>query len=155
MIVLKDKTFVILAVCVGAFALALLSRFYLTGNFMHVLNVARVAGRAVMGEMAGSGRENFMQKEIGAPVDGSGTQGVYSGIDISNGNSWSESKAPVDVKGYEAHDDNELFQYQNDKFTPECCATGSTSISNDVGCLCLSKKQEKELGYRGGNRKSS
>jgi hypothetical protein len=103
----------------------------------------------------GSGRENFMQKEIGAPVDGSGTQGVYSGIDISNGNSWSESKAPVYVKGYEAKDDNELFQYQNSKFTPECCTTGSTSISNDVGCLCLSKKQEKELGTRGGNRNKS
>lgn len=153
MIVLKDKTFVILAVCAGAFVLALLSRFYLTGNFMHVINVARIAGRAAMSES--SGRENFMQKEIGAPVNSSGMQGVYSGIDISNGNSWSESTAPVDVKGYEARDDNELFQYQNSKFTPECCQTSSTSISNDVGCLCMSKKQEKELGTRGGNRNKS
>jgi hypothetical protein len=151
MIVLKDKTFVILALCVGAFVLALLSRFYLTGNFIHVINVARIAGRAAMSE--GSRRENFMQQEIGAPIDDSGMQGPYNAI---KGNGlWDKSSAPVDVKGYEAKDDNELFQYQNDKFTPECCTTGSTSISNDSGCLCMSKQQEKELAYRGGNRNAA
>jgi hypothetical protein len=91
-----------------------------------------------------------MQQEIGAPIDNSGMQGVYSGLS-ANG-LWNEGGAPVNAKPYEAQDDNELFQYQNEKFTPECCTTSSTSISNDSGCLCMSKQQEKELSSRGGNR---
>ena len=133
--------------CVGAFALALLSRFYLTGNFVSMFNVARIAGKAALQETA-QGRENFMQQEIGAPVNDGGMQGVYSGIDISDPNSGN-----VGSDGWQPHDDKDLFQYQDSKFTPECCTTSSTSISNDVGCLCVSKKDEKELAYRGGNRK--
>jgi len=145
---ITNKTVVVLAVCVGAFVLALASRFLVTGNIFHVINIAKAAASA-------AAREHFAQMEIGAPVNSSGMEGVYSGIDISNGNSWSEATAPVSVlKGYEATDDNELFEYQNSKSSPECCTTSVSSVSNDAGCLCMSKSDEKKLAYRGGNRKA-
>jgi hypothetical protein len=138
---MKDKTTIVVAICIGAFVLALVSRFYVTGNFTQLV------------KLAGAVRENFMQQEIGAPARSGGMEGVYSGIDISNGNSWSETNAPVSVlKGYEAANDNELFEYQNSKFTPECCTTSPSSVSNDGGCLCMTKADEKKLAYRGGNR---
>jgi hypothetical protein len=148
MIVVKDKTMVIVALCIGAFALALVSRFYLTGSFVQMFNVAKIAGRAALKET--TSRENFMQQEIGAPINDGGMQGVYSGIDISDG-----SSAPVSKDGWQPHDDRDIFLYQDSKFTPECCTTSSTSISNDSGCLCMSKKDEKDLAYRGGNRKAA
>jgi hypothetical protein len=55
MFVIKDKTFVIIALCIGAFSLALLSRFYLAGNFVHLFNVARIAGRAALVETSDPG----------------------------------------------------------------------------------------------------
>lgn len=124
---MKDKTSVVLAVGLAAFAVALVSRFLLTG---HVT------------------RETFMQQDIGAPV-GADNEGVYNGIDISNGNSWSQTTAPTPLKSYEAANDNELFAFQNSTFKPECCPA---SITADTGCLCLSDKDEKSLAYRGGNR---
>lgn len=144
----ESKTFIIVAVCLGAFFLALASRFYLSGGFNSVGGLGGVAMTAL-----GVAREKFMQQEIGAPVNSDGMEGVYSGIDISNGNSWSQATAPVSPKGYEAPDDNEIFEYQNSKFTPECCTTSNSSISSDMGCLCLSKAEERRMGNRGGNRK--
>jgi len=146
----QTKTFVIIAVCMGAFFLALLSRFYLSGGFQSIGGLGGVAMTAL-----GVVREKFMQQEIGAPVNSDGMEGVYSGMDISNGGSWSESKAPVPMKGYEAQDDTEIFYLQNSTFTPECCTTSNTSISNDMGCLCMTKAEEKQLGTRGGNRKAN
>jgi hypothetical protein len=112
-----------------------------------VFNVARIAGRAALQETAG--RENFWHQDIGAPIDGA-MQGEYSGIDGSNPHS-----GEVNEDGSKPYDDKDLFQYQDSKFTPECCTTSSTSISNDSGCLCMTKQHEKELAYRGGNKKSS
>jgi len=122
---MKDKTTVVLAVGAAAFVVALLSRFLLS-----------------------AGREGFMQQEIGAPVNDAGS-GVYDGIDISNGNSWSQTTAPTPLKPYEAADDNEIYAFQNSEFKPECCPS---SITADTGCLCLSASDEKSLAYRGGNR---
>lgn len=124
---MKDKTTVVLAVGAAAFAAAVIARFLLTGNLT---------------------RETFMQQDIGAPVGG-GNEGVYNGIDISNGNAWSQTTAPTPLKSYEAANDNELFAFQNSTFKPECCPS---SITADTGCLCLGDKDEKSLAYRGGNR---
>ena len=124
---MKDKTSVVLAVGAAAFAIAVISRFFLTGSVM---------------------REQFMQQDIGAPI-GTDNEGVYNGIDISNGNSWSQTTAPTPLKPYEAANDNELFAFQNSPFKPECCPA---SITADTGCLCLGDKDEKSLAYRGGNR---
>ena len=83
------------------------------------------------------------------PIDGGGA-GLYDGIDLSTGNNmWSSNPKPTPLKPYENANDNELFQYQESKFTPECCPS---SITNDVGCLCATKKEEREWLTRGGNR---
>jgi hypothetical protein len=122
---MKDKTTVVLAVGVAALVAALAARFFLS-----------------------TGREGFMQQEIGAPV-GDSSMGAYDGIDISNGNSWSQVTAPTPLKAYEAADDNQLFDFQNSVFKPECCPS---SITSDTGCLCMTSSEEKKLAYRGGNR---
>lgn len=121
---MKDRTSVVLGVGVAAFVVGLLLRYVFPK------------------------REGFQQMDVGAPVDGSET-GVYAGIDISNGNSWSPASAPTPLKPYEAANDNELFAFQKSTFKPECCPSG---ITNDVGCLCMTDKEEKQLAYRGGNR---
>ena len=123
---MKDKTTVVLMFGVAAFVAAVVARLFL-----------------------GSSREGFMQKEIGAPAKG-GDEGVYAGIDISNGNSWSSTSAPTPLKSFEAADDEmQLFANQNSTFKPECCPN---TISSDTGCLCMSAGDEKKLAYRGGNR---
>jgi len=123
---MKDKTTVVLMVGAAAFVVA-------------------IAARLIMG----SSREGFMQQEIGAPAKG-GDEGVYAGIDISNGNSWSSVSAPTPLKSFEAADDDmQLFANQDSTFKPECCPN---TISSDTGCLCLSASEEKKLAYRGGNR---
>jgi hypothetical protein len=124
---MKDKTSVVLAVGFAAFAAAVIARFLLTGHLT---------------------RETFMQQDIGAPL-GTDNEGTYNGIDISNGNAWSQTTAPTPLKGYEAANDNELFAFQNSTFKPECCPS---SITADTGCLCVSDKDEKAMAYRGGNR---
>jgi hypothetical protein len=127
---MKDKTTVVLMVGAAAFVVAVAARLF--------LNSTSVAGR-----------ETFMQQEIGAPLAGN-DEGVYAGIDISNGNSWSSTNAPTPLKSYEAAaDDMQLFANQNATFKPECCPS---SITSDKGCLCLSSTEEKKLAYRGGNR---
>ena len=130
---MKDKTSVVLMVGAAAFVVAVATRLFLNSTS---------AG-------AGAGRETFMQTERGAPVGGS-DEGVYAGIDISNGNSWSSTSAPTPLKSYEAAaDDMQLFANQDATFKPECCPS---TISSDKGCLCLSTSDEKKLAYRGGNR---
>ena len=122
---MKDKTTVVLAVGVAAFIAALVARYALGGS-----------------------REGFWQNEIGAPVSDAGA-GAYDGIDISNCNSWSSANAPTPLKAYEAADDNQLFDFQNSVFKPECCPS---SITADTGFLCMTSAEEKKLAYRGGNR---
>jgi hypothetical protein len=123
---MKDKTTVVLMVGAAAFVVAIAARLFM-----------------------GSSREGFMQQEIGAPAKG-GDEGVYAGIDISNGNSWSSVSAPTPLKSFEAADDDmQLFANQDSTFKPECCPN---AISSDTGCLCLSANEEKKLAYRGGNR---
>jgi hypothetical protein len=94
-------------------------------------------------------REGFAQQTVGMPLDGAG-MGPYDGIDLSTeGNMWASTPKPTPLKPYENADDNQLFQYQESKFTPECCPS---SITSDIGCLCPTKKEEREWLTRGGNR---
>ena len=133
---MKDKTTVVLMVGVAAFVMAVVARMYLASP--------------VMVWKENTGREGFMQESIGAPTDDNGMAGVYAGIDISNGNSWSSTSAPTPLKPYEAAaDDMQLFANEDATFKPECCPN---SISSDTGCLCLTANEEKKLAYRGGNR---
>lgn len=124
---MKDKTTVLLSVAFAAFCVSLFVRYFLVK------------------------KEGFFQQEVGAPLVGEDT-GSYAGIDISNGNAWSSTSAPTPLKSYEAADDNEIYAFQKSTFKPECCPAG---ITNDVGCVCMSESEEKQLAYRGGNRVSA
>jgi hypothetical protein len=120
---MKDKTTVLVTALAVAFALAVLTQMFME-------------------------KEGFAQQSIGAPVGDS--MGSYGGIDLSTDeNLWSSQPKPTPLKPYEVSNDNELFQYQNSKFTPECCPS---SITNDVGCLCATAQEEKDWVTRGGNR---
>jgi len=104
---------------------------------------------ALLTRLFSNGREGFAQQEVGMPLNGGG-MGLYDGIDLDTaGNLWQSNPKPVPLKPYENADDNKLFQYQDSKFTPECCPS---SITNDVGCLCATKQEEKTWLTRGGNR---
>ena len=118
---MKNHTTVLVMLVAAAFTLALVTRLYVT--------------------------EGFAQQEVGMPVDGAG-DGAYNGLDLSTG-MWASTPKPTPLKPYENADDNQLFQYQNSKFTPECCPS---SITSDVGCLCPTKEEERQWLTRGGNR---
>jgi len=87
-----------------------------------------------------SGKENFTTEFVPMPVGGE--------VSSFQGKASSDPK-PVSLKPYENANDNELFQYQNSKFTAECCPS---AITNDVGCLCATDKEKKDWLTRGGNR---
>ena len=91
--------------------------------------------------------EHFAQQQIGAPTNGGGP-GLYNGIDTER-DMWTPEPAPTPLKSYQAADDNQLFEFQNTPMKPECCPA---TISGDMGCVCLTKEQERQLGTRGGNR---
>jgi len=117
---MKDKTTLLVYLVVGAFVLTLV-------------------GRMLMG------REGFGLQNVGlANVSG---DGLYNGVDAMG--SWTDEPGLAPLKPYEAANDNELFMYQNSKFSGECCPS---AISNDMGCLCPSSKEKREWLTRGGNR---
>ena len=124
---MMQKTQLLVALLSAAFVLALLTRLFATG----------------------AKKEGFAQQEVGMPINGGGP-GLYDGIDLSElGNPWASTPKPAPLKPYENADDNEIFQYQDSKFTPECCPS---SITNDIGCLCPTAEEKKAWLTRGGNR---
>lgn len=96
------------------------------------------------------GKERFMQREVGMPLDMqpvAGAVGVagYSGTPPLLG---SEPK-PVPERPYDMAGDNELFAFQNNKMSADCCPS---PFSGDRGCICLTDAQVAEFASRGGNR---
>jgi hypothetical protein len=45
--------------------------------------------------------------------------------------------------------DQELFQFEGNKVSADCCPS---PFSSDRGCVCLTDKQIQEFSSRGGNR---
>lgn len=95
-------------------------------------------------------KETFMQREVGMPVDMQAVEGSvgvagYSGTPPLLG---SEPK-PVSDKPYEMANDNELFQFENNRISADCCPS---PFSTGAGCVCLTDAQVKEFASRGGNR---
>lgn len=95
-------------------------------------------------------RETFAQREVGMPLDMqpvAGAVGVsgYSGTPPLLG---SEPK-PVSERPYEMANDTELFQFEGNKMSADCCPS---PFSGDRGCVCLTDKQIAEFASRGGNR---
>jgi hypothetical protein len=95
------------------------------------------------------GKETFAQKERGMPldmqsVDGPGVQG-YSGTPPLLG---SEPR-PISLKPYDMANDQELFMFEGNKISADCCPS---PFSTGSGCVCLTESQVASFASRGGNR---
>lgn len=92
------------------------------------------------------GKERFMQKERGMPLDmqAVGVTG-FAGTSPILG---SEPK-PVPEKPYDMANDQELFIFEGNRISAECCPS---PFSSDTGCVCLTDAQISNFGSRGGNR---
>jgi hypothetical protein len=95
-------------------------------------------------------KETFMQQERAMPLDMQSVEGPvgvqgYSGTPPLLG---SEPK-DVPLKPYEMANDSELFAFQNNKISADCCPS---PFSSDTGCVCLTDAQIQDFGKRGGNR---
>ncbi len=100
-----------------------------------------------------SEKETFAQREVGMPLDMqavTGSVGV-SGYDGTPPLLGSEPKA-VPERPYDMANDNELFQFQDNKMSADCCPS---PFSGDRGCVCLTDKQIADFSSRGGNRNMS
>jgi hypothetical protein len=94
-------------------------------------------------------KETFAQRQVGMPLDMQSAEGAtgvsgYSGTPPLLG---SEPK-PVSDKPYEMANDNELFQFEGNRVSADCCPS---PFSGDRGCVCLTSAQIKEFQTRGGN----
>lgn len=95
-------------------------------------------------------KETFMQQERAMPLDMQSVDGPvgvqgYSGTPVLLG---SEPKE-VPLKPYDMANDSELFAFQDNKISAECCPS---PFSSDTGCVCLTDTQIKDFATRGGNR---
>jgi len=95
-------------------------------------------------------REHFAQREVGMPLD---MQSVAGSVGVAGYNGTppllgSEPK-PISDKPYEMANDTELFQFESNKMSADCCPS---PFSGDRGCVCLTDKQVAEFASRGGNR---
>ena len=111
----------------------------LAGLFAQTMSVAPTKEMEV--------KEKFMQKEKGMPLDMQATGGVtgYAGTSPILG---SEPK-PVSEKPYDMANDQELFQFEGNRISADCCPS---PFSSDTGCVCLTDAQRAEFASRGGNR---
>ena len=93
------------------------------------------------------GKERFMQRERGMPLDMQNSEGItgYEGVSPLLG---SEPK-PVPERPYDMSNDQELFQFQDNRISADCCPS---PFSSDTGCVCLTDEQLKLFGNRGGNK---
>lgn len=95
-------------------------------------------------DMEDPSKEKFMQREKGMPLDMQPVAG-YAGTSPILG---SEPK-PVSEKPYDMANDQELFQFEGNRISADCCPS---PFSSDTGCVCLTEAQRREFANRGGNR---
>lgn len=95
-------------------------------------------------DMEEPGKEKFMQREVGMPLDMEPVAG-YTGTSPILG---SEPK-PVSEKPYDMANDQELFQFEGNRISADCCPS---PFSSDTGCVCLTEEQRRQFANRGGNR---
>jgi hypothetical protein len=103
---------------------------------------------------APSSKENFMQKSVGAPMNGPGI-GPYDSVSLDGGVSgWAttepHSAAPVGASPLPSQaEDGKLMFLVGNKVDPDCCPAAFTT---DTGCVCLSEQDKNFMGSRAGNR---
>lgn len=90
------------------------------------------------------GKEKFMQREVGMPLDTQPVTG-YTGTSPILG---SEPK-PISEKPYDMANDQELFQFEGNRISADCCPS---PFSSDTGCVCLTDEQRRQFANRAGNR---
>lgn len=96
-------------------------------------------------------RENFMQKEVGMPMNAGG-MGPYDQVSIGGGVSgWSANEAvPVDSSlPSKPLEENSLMLLVGNKVDPSCCPS---AFNTDTGCVCLTNGDKDLFAHRGGNR---
>jgi len=113
----------------------------LAGVFAQTMMKAPVPSKDMEAQ---EGKEKFMQREVGMPLDMEPVAG-YTGTSPILG---SEPK-PISEKPYEMANDTELFQFEGNRISADCCPS---PFSSDTGCVCLTDAQLKEFANRGGNR---
>ena len=92
------------------------------------------------------GREGFMQKDAGMPLDGP-AMGPY---DTSMGGWMSTEHMPVGgLPQNQALEQNKLMFLVGNKTDPSCCPSAFTT---DTGCVCLSGGESDLMNHRGGNK---
>jgi hypothetical protein len=96
------------------------------------------------------GKEHFAQKQVGMPLDMQAVEGggVPTGYPGGSPILGSEPK-PISDKPYDMANDTELFQFENNKISADCCPS---PFSSSTGCVCLTNAQIHEFETRGGNR---
>lgn len=92
-------------------------------------------------------KETFMQRERGMPTDMQPVAGV-SPAEAASPILGMEPK-PVPLAPYDMSNDTELFQFEGNRVSADCCPS---PFSTDRGCVCLTDKQIAEFSTRGGNR---
>jgi len=142
--------------------------WYLLGMLivLFLANVAMLMGlnrpregfaNAFLGTGKGSAAELLHEGFTDALVNGFATApiGSYDGLDLAKG-------LPPDAQGFRANHPNDplngpaiqldadhLFLYANNRASPECC---SSTLTSDMGCVCLTLEQRNQINTRGGNR---
>jgi hypothetical protein len=110
------------------------------------------AAKEVAEDETSPGKETFKQREVGMPLDMQSVEGVtgvagYSGTPPLLG---SEPK-PLPERPYDMTGDQELFSFQDNKISADCCPS---PFSTDRGCVCLTDTQIRQFESRAGNRSS-
>jgi hypothetical protein len=132
-----QKTVVVVSMFVAAIVAGLV--------FDHFVRPPPPAARE---EAPTSVKEGFgLQKERGMPLDMQASEGV-TGYAATSPLLGSEPK-PVPLRPYEKANDQELFQFQDNRISADCCPS---PFSSDRGCVCLTDAQIQQFESRGGNR---
>ncbi len=123
----------------------------LAGLFMQWSYRAPAAKKAADDETSPV-KETFKQREVGMPLDMQSVEGAvgvagYSGTPPLLG---SEPK-PLPERPYDMTGDQELFAFQDNKISADCCPS---PFSTDRGCVCLTDDQIRQFESRAGNRSS-
>ncbi len=100
-----------------------------------------------------SSKEHFMQKSVGAPLNGPGI-GPYDSVSLDGGISgWAQtephSAAPVGSGLPSQADDGKLMFLVGNKVDSECCPA---AFNTDTGCVCLTEQDKSLMKSRAGNR---
>lgn len=99
-------------------------------------------------EEAADGKERFAQRQRGMPLDMQPVADAPVGMSGPSPLLGSEPK-PVSEKPYDMANDQELFQFEGNRISADCCPS---PFSSDTGCVCLTDDQKRQFANRFGNR---